>query len=223
VRVKSGSVARATLAEAPAEYEKENASPEPAKEPTKRPADETTQQPKKSKQKLTHRYEQADDEIDAAVAREWRALVQACATRLKRSKLNVEKAYVTKSSIAAQLDAIGSVTASRIVKLANQDERSKKEQKFIAESVLKTLERMDKGKTGAFAALQAVVQALAKQAAEAVTSETKMGWLSVDQLVEKRDTVSFGNPGDWGVYTELNERIQELKKERTKGSPRTPQ
>ena len=50
-----------------------------------------------------------------------------------------------------------------------------------------------------------------------------MGWLSVDQLIEKRDTVSFGNPGDWGVYTELNERIQELKKERTKGSPRTPQ
>eukprot|EP01045_Picozoa_sp_COSAG04_P000287 COSAG04_NODE_6_length_47123_cov_87.347482_10_plen_217_part_00 len=215
----------ATLAEAPAEYEKENASPEPAKEPTKRPADETTQQPKKSKQKLTHRYEQADDsdEIDAAVAREWRELVQACATRLKRSKLNVEKAYVTKASIATQLDAIGSVTASRIVKLANQDERSKKEQKFIAESVLKTLERMDKGKTGAFAALQAVVQALAKQAADAVSSETKMGWLSVDQLIEKRDTVSFGNPGDWGVYAELNERIQELKKERTKGSPRTPQ
>ena len=203
----------ATLAEAPAEYEKENASPE------KRPADETTQQPKKSKQKLTH-HEQPDD---AAVAREWQALVQACATRLKRSKLNVEKAYVTKSSIAMQLEALSSVTASRIVKLANQDERSKKEQKFIAESVLKTLERMDKGKTGAFAALQAVVQALAKEAAEAVTSETKMGWLSVDQLIEKRDTVSFGNPGDWGVYTELNERIQELKKERMKGSPRTPQ
>ena len=207
----------ATLAEAPAEYEKENASPE------KRPADETTQQPKKSKQKLTHGYEQADDEINAAVAREWRELVQACATRLKRSKLNVEKAYVTKSSIAMQLEALSSVTASRIVKLANQDERSNKEQKFIAESVLKTLERMDKGKTGAFAALQAVVQALAKEAAEAVTSETKMGWLSVDQLIEKRDTVSFGNPGDWGVYTELNERIQELKKERMKGSPRTPQ
>ena len=211
----------ATLAEAPAEYEKENASPEPAKEPTKRPADETTQQPKKRKQKLTH--QQADDEIDAAVAREWRELVQACAKKLGRSPKNVKSAYINESSLAAQLDALGSVTASRIVKLANQDERSNKEQKFIAESVLKTLERMDKGKTGAFAALQAVVQALAKQAAEAVTSETKMGWLSVDQLIEKRDTVSFGNPGDWGVYTELNERIQELKKERMKGSPRTPQ
>lgn len=77
---------------------------------------------------------------------------------------------------------------------------------------------MDKGKTRAFVALQVVVRALAKQAAE-----TKMGWLSVDKLIEKRDTVSFGNLGDWGVYTEQNERIQELKKERTKGNPRTPQ
>jgi hypothetical protein len=78
--------------------------------------------------------------------------------------------------------------------------------------------RLDKGKTRAFVALQVVVRALAKQAAE-----TKMGWLSVDKLIEKRDTVSFGNLGDWGVYTEQNERIQELKKERTKGNPRTPQ
>ena len=215
----------ATLAEAPAEYEKENASPEPAKEPAKRPADETTQQPKKSKQKLTHRYEQADDEIDAAVAREWRELVQACAKKLGRSPKNVKSAYINESSLAAQLDALGSVTASRIVKLANQDERTKKEQKFIAVSVLRAQEeKVDKQRhAGANAALGAVVEALAKEEADKVTGKTKLSWLSLDKLKEKRDAVSFGNPGDWSVYTQLNERIQELKKERTKGSPRTPQ
>ena len=58
-----------------------------------------------------------DEELDAQVAREWKALVEQCAQKLGK-KAGIVKGYVSEKNLQLQLDALGTQTAARVLQLS---------------------------------------------------------------------------------------------------------